>query len=308
MSHKIKSRRSAVTRSVEVESDHIALPSALHKGIVAYRAVFTERVTTVRNKRTYEKKPTVRTYSGVCKKSELDALLSGKVQMAPSHASVPRGCWTSAIIAVRPEYLEAARKIAWRIPHDENPYEGTDVEDPLTAIENGEEVIFIESYGASHQLFDLDGEALPVALFFNYTDGGFSEGKYDLVKAVEILRKRDDITLEEGGGERFPGSWSGDPEDPRRYVGTIPYYNAGRGRTACIEFGWHPSVEDFRTVWAAALKLRADPGSDEVRRAVFDTDILGLRAGGAAHFDDYYKTRRDFRDQDDEDYDNDCYC
>lgn len=315
---KIKSRISSVTRSVEVESDHIDLKSTRHKGLVAYRATLTETVTTVRNKRTFKKEPRVQTFSGVCKKSELDSLLSGKALSAPGHATVSRGIWTSCIIAVRPEYLEVARKVGWRYDSP-NPYEGTDVSDPLTAMENGEEVLFIESHGCSHQLFDLDGEPLPVALFFSYIEGGFDESNYDLAKAVQILKARDDVTLVEGGGERSYRYSSKEipDDDPRKYIGKIPNYNAQRNHTTSIAFAWHPSTEDFRAVWEEVSKKDKDPGSDALRLAVFNTDALGLRKGGAAHFNDYYKnlrdnnpdgsTRRDRYEEDDDD-DDDCYC
>jgi hypothetical protein len=290
-----KKRKSGVLRSVSVEAEHIDIPSTLYKGLVAYRVTYTESVTTCRNGRTNVKEGSVWSKGGVCMKGELDKVLAGKTQNLPEHATVMRDGWHSAIQAVKPEYLEVARKVGWYIDDDTDPYGGLDEKDPITALENGEDVRFIECHGASHQLFDLKGNALPVALNFNYIDGGLSEDRFDLVKAAEILMKRDDVILREGGGERY-FDWRGDANDPERFVGRIPHYNAERGRSRCLAFRWHPTEDDYATAFALAHEKRKgrNPNSGDLRWvALFDADVFGLVRGGAAHFSTFTKTLRD---------------
>lgn len=48
--------------------------------------------------------------------------------------------------------------------------------------------------------------------------------------------------------------------------------------------GLHLSREDYKAVLEKAGKR----GTLEFHKAAFDLDILGLRAGGAAKYDDYY--------------------
>jgi hypothetical protein len=314
---KPKKRKSEVSRSVSVEAEHVAIPSTRYKGLVAYRVTYTEKVVTRRNGRTYEKDGAVWSKGGVCMKGELDKVLSGKTQSLPEHATVKRDGWHSSIIAVKPEYLETARKVGWYID-DGSPYDGLDVKDPISALERGEDVRFIESHGAGHQLFDLNDNPLPVALEFNYIDGGMSEDRFDLEKVVRILLEREDVILAERGGERFYGEWRGKPDDPARYIGGIPHYNRDRGRSQCVSFRWHPTEDDYATAFAIARDKRKDqsPTTGDIRwAALFDADVFGLVSGGASHFKVFTKTLRDHNPDgsrrrqihDYEDYEDDCY-
>lgn len=214
------------------------------------------------------------------------------------HAWCCEAGWTSSIYAVKPSFLDAARDYGFG---DEIYDEAFRYDDPLTALSSGEEVVFVEVHSAAHQLFDMDGLPFPVGLIFNYIDGGMSEDRYDLVKASEILMKRKDVLLLPGGGESRS---SGPQDDPRSYVGAIPYYNTAAGRRSCLQFHWRASVEDYRRVWALALEDRSHPGKGDLMKACFDLDIFGLRAGGAARFEDYYDTARYENEDSDDDYDD----
>lgn len=313
---KPKKRKSEVSRSVSVAAEHIDIPSTQYKGLVAYRVTYTEKVVTRRNGRTYEKDGAVWAKGGVCMKGELDKVLSGKTQSLPERATVKRNGWHSAVLAVKPEYLETARKVGWYIDDGTDPYGGLDEKDPISALERGEDVRFIECHGAGHQLFDLNDNALPVALNFNYIDGGLAQDRFDLEKAARILMQRDDVVLAEQGGERFYGEWKGEADDPNRYIGNIPHYNAERGRNRCLAFRWHPTEDDYATAFAVARDKRKDksPTSGDIRWvALFDLDVFGLVREGAAHFSTFTKNLRDHnpdgtrRRRTYED-DHDCYC
>lgn len=140
-----------------------------------------------------------------------------------------------------------------------------------------EELVRDPTEGSSHRLFDVEGRPLPVGMHFSYIDGRFDNGTYDLNKALEILRKRDDI--------RFIAE---DRWQKAGEINRIPGYNAERGRDQCIAFMWMPSVEDYRRMVAKCEEYGHQYPSVMRYQAMFDLDIFGLRAGGAAKFNDFY--------------------
>lgn len=151
---------------------------------------------------------------------------------------------------------------------------------------------------SSHALFDRHGDPLPVGVLFDYiSNGRITNCNYNLEKAAEILLARPDVDV-----WAHKGGWKNDEADEVRVEGKrtgkvrvattveeavfkIPYYNARDGRTNSLYFIWKPSREDYKAVLEKAGKR----GLLEFHKAVFDLDMLGLRAGGAAKYDDYYK-------------------
>jgi hypothetical protein len=230
-----------------------------------------------------------------CSEPSLFYEVEGDIQTLPRTVSVKRGRWNSEIIAVKPEVLTQLQRSGWPGSNEESKsyLEGL-VEDPLTAMKNGEPVEILVLHNAWNQASDINGEPLPVALYFYYISGGFTEGRYDLLKAAKILMKRKDVTLVPHGGEdrRYGRKEPDAPEDPETYIGNIPYYNSEPGHSRCIAFHWHPTVKDYRKVYAQAALTEPEPGTDALMKACFDLDIFKLRAGGAAYFDDYWKDRR----------------
>lgn len=150
----------------------------------------------------------------------------------------------------------------------------------------------------SHSLFDRHGDPLPVGVLFDYiSNGRITNRNYDLEKAAAILLARPDVDV-----WAHKGGWDTDKADELRVDGKrtgevrlattvqeavfkIPYYNADGGRSHTLYFVWKPSREDYKAVLEKAGKR----GSLEFHKAAFDLDILGLRAGGAAKYEDYYK-------------------
>ena len=100
-------------------------------------------------------------------------------------------------------------------------------------VTSGTPVKVLNLYGYAHLLFDGEGLPLPQRVGFNYLDGHMNNECYDLKAVVEVLQKRDDVTIYPNGGKR---SWR-DDDSP---IGEIPYYNRHEGHTHCIKFDWHP--------------------------------------------------------------------
>ena len=153
---------------------------------------------------------------------------------------------------------------------------------------------------SDHTLTDRHGNYLPVGLQFDYiSNGRFTNLNYDLAKALEILLAREDVDVwaHQGGWNtekvaeiRENGKRTGEVKlatTVEEGLFKIPYYNAEYGRTHTINFVWKPSVEDYRKVMAKLSEGRG--GTMELHKVIFDFDMLGLRAGGAAKYEDYYK-------------------
>jgi hypothetical protein len=168
------------------------------------------------------------------------------------------------------------------------------IDRPYTAFVNGEvtadDVVCFK--GCAHMLFDADLNPLPVGIYMDYIDARLNNKMYDLKKASQILRARTDIQFMNDRGDRInPNKTS--------VVFDIPYYNRESDRNRCMYLIWTPSPEDMKALWQKCKELRPTKKirrgdvvdtmpSVERHRAIFELDLLGLRAGGAALCSDYY--------------------
>jgi hypothetical protein len=166
--------------------------------------------------------------------------------------------------------------------------------DPFTAFSTGEATIdnvWLLDW-RNHGVFDHTGKPTPLAVKFGYLGGNFHNGSYDLSKAAEHLLSRSDVVVFKGEERRYSSRRQKDiAANAREAVQHIPYYNAGKHYNQQIEFKWIPSDEDYaRLVEKVTLKRMAL--TDDKYRAIFDLDLLGLRAAGAAFYDTYEKSRK----------------
>lgn len=158
-------------------------------------------------------------------------------------------------------------------------------------------LVRIKTY--DHTLYDRHERPLPVAIHFSYIDGNISERDYDLEKLAAHLLTRNDVAL---SGARYAG-WHSDrpekgfkPTKAKEAILRIPSYNAQSGRTHTLNFIWQPSVEDYRKLRAYMAEKRGGRSDEEggtyssswVRPAIFELDLLGVRAAGAARYDSYF--------------------
>ncbi len=146
-------------------------------------------------------------------------------------------------------------------------------------------IVYIKSYDNS--VWRLDGTMFPTPIAFDYIAANMNSNSYDIPRALEILKLRDDIVF----------------LDDERAVTTkpsvlcIPYYNSDCGHSS-LSFLWKPTQEQADRIYAESDQ---GGGSSRMFGLVFDEDMLGLRAGGAALFDDFYGENR-VSEADDDDY------
>lgn len=139
--------------------------------------------------------------------------------------------------------------------------------------------------------FTSDGKVLPEVVRFDYiSNGRVTNRNYDLEKLVAHLLPRDDIHF-------FPGKnnfrddvvYEGKAATVKEAILNIPYYNRDGGRDHTVEFLWSPSQEAYQQLFDALVAGKdVRFGMSEIHKKIFDLDVLGLRACGAALCEDYY--------------------
>lgn len=160
----------------------------------------------------------------------------------------------------------------------------------------------VEYKNGCHMLFDRFGKPLPVAISFDYiSHGRISEANYDLEKLAAHLLTRDDVVIYPCKGySRDSVDTDKVAQNTQEAICAIPYYNSERGKSKTVYFKWIPSLEDYRTMWDECIKRGGEYPSTHMHHAIFDLDLLGLRACGAALHDSYWKdTERDEVEEDD---------
>ena len=133
----------------------------------------------------------------------------------------------------------------------------------------------------SHMVFDRNGTVLPTATYVDYIEAQFHNGCYDLEKAAEVLAK--DPRVQFLGGY-YHDSPLAEGESP---IVSIPSYNAEAGRDKAIHFIFRPTAEDAIRLWQKQLSYNYQYPSTKKHEAMFDLDILGLRAAGVAKYDTF---------------------
>ena len=185
--------------------------------------------------------------------------------------------------AVRKQIEKEARKV----------FDDANIKLPYTAFTNGEVSLEELAYYAfeSHLILDYDGNPLPTAFEFSdvVTDRSIDERAYDLKKAVQILMKRDDVQfLNESGDALKKTGNSSKICRSRSWSSHTQEYNY-------LHIMWSPSNQDMQAIWDYCKQVypkkhlsRYDITPYQMAyRAIFEKDLLGLRAGGAAKFGSY---------------------
>ena len=208
---------------------------------------------------------------GFTSKEGLNQFLDGDRETLPRYES---GDGVPVVIhMVSERHLDLCRTHGWIDGDAEKFHAGwSEIDAPLTALEQGASLRNVVGLGyGSNMVFELPSKkALPCAILFGDLEANMHNRAYDLEKAVAILQARDDI--------RFVRA--SDPEP----IYQIPHYNAGQVRTRALTFVWEANAEDYQRMWIWCLENRPDHPSTAMRRAAFELDIFGLRAGGAAKY------------------------
>lgn len=175
---------------------------------------------------------------------------------------------------------------------------------PFTQIvENGVglERLLQQDY-ASHMVFDRAGVVQPTGVYFDYISARMSNAVYDLKRALEVLEKNDRVFFVEDSESRRRRSSTA----PTSKIQSIPYYNVSKHSSSYLSFWFQPTAEEMQRMWEKQKSYGTQYPSTCQHQAMFDLDILGLRAAGAAYYEDFHGSREyDERfNQEDEDSDD----
>lgn len=185
--------------------------------------------------------------------------LAGRVEIIPE----PEGPFSFSM--VNSQYLEILKLQGWlSLPEDperKRIFEGmAEIKDPLAHLERGLGSETIIKFAGANIVFDLNDKPLPVAMMIG--DGMYMSLSldYDEDMVHKILKERNDVSV----------------------------YKAPYGKKV---FVWNPSVKDYRLMWDRCKSLEGASiyslGSLKKYHAIFDLDLLGLRAGGASKYDEF---------------------
>ncbi len=163
---------------------------------------------------------------------------------------------------------------------------------PFTALLEGQvtcnDLVQVRHY--SHTFHAMDGTALAQPLHFDYMSGRFSDGVYDLDKALEVLRQHPRVRPAEAERRSMP-------KPTELNILQVPYYNRSPGQSRHISFVFTPTQAELDQMVSHCKK--AWDSNDARFEAIFELDLLGLRKAGAAHCANYYESK-DFEPQDDD--------
>ena len=158
-----------------------------------------------------------------------------------------------------------------------------------TRVHNGETLRMVRLDHASHMLFDEQGTVLPTAIPYDYINGHMRDGAYDLKRMVAFFANNTNIRAFDGKGLK---------------VRPVPSYNVSRGCHDTVSFWFAPSQAQMERIWAKAKETNKTYPSTHLHQAVWELDLLGLRAAGIALGDTYWYNGDDGVDENEEDDDD----
>lgn len=128
--------------------------------------------------------------------------------------------------------------------------------------------------------WQVDGTIANFAIEMDYMAARVDDLHYDLAKVVELLWDRDDIIFidDQPRFHELPTPL----EKSRDAILRIPYWNAECGQS-CVRFFWLPTREQL-------AKLFAKESFIHRYEIIFNDDMLGLRAGGAAKYSSFHES------------------
>jgi hypothetical protein len=201
---------------------------------------------------------------GLATDSELDRVKQGKKGETPSTSEPLLGIQVMLAGAAERLAQEGVGAI----------YRKDICSNPFTHVTKGNPFEVICGNFTTNRMETLAGEMLPVALPLSGDGFKFTNRDYDLHKAVKILQARKDVEVWEAYGE---------------FIFDLPAYACDDNKDKQIRFTWRPSkaqTEHMHDVAKGAPDWLCSV--DKLVWTIFEADMLGLRAGGAARSLDYF--------------------
>ena len=208
---------------------------------------------------------------------------------------------TRSLLVMPLAMQEALREKGWRMWSDKayakwcpNNKAFDDVNDPTF-----DASMVVDIRHDCHMLFDYNDKPLPVGVEFDYMSHGMiTNGRYDLERLAKHLLSRSDCKIYKRNDRRSDVEAATYATTVKDAIVDVPYYNVSNGCSRTIYFVWQPSAADYTRMWERCLISNKRYPSTDMHKAIFELDLLGVRAAGAALFDDYYKSTEYEEDRD----------
>ncbi len=268
------------------QTRHAIKVEAIEIGNDVFAVRYTEETTSGRSKKSH-----VQVFDCIANSSQIKKLRAGQ-----------RGAGRADFLVLTDEQVAGIRQFGYFYAA-KNHYallkevDGRSVFDHIANGGSPDNLVRVDSYDNS--FWRVDGTIFPYGIRFDYIDARMHNVFYDLEKVVEVLRKRDDVAIL-AAHERYDVPYARKHAiveqaivaQPGEEIDDVPYYNRDAGRTHTITFFWTPTAEQHMAIREQQAIFK---GSKIVRRGgkskhqlIFDEDWLGLRAGGAALYGDFY--------------------
>jgi hypothetical protein len=250
-------------RSITLTHTYELLYKELEPGLAAYRLTNSATSGDKKVPKPFVGKVSTQVTEGLAATKSLEAFSKGRVEAITN---------LMGFVIVDEDFPEKARTLGYHDATKDMAYR----QDYYTAFV--EEGVSIErlirfDYG-NYLIYDRHDGVLPVARCFNYMQGHMHNGRYDLQKALEVLRTNPSV--------RFVLHERRDRGEPDS-IFPIPYYNCDSNHTAHLSFFFSPTLEQERAIWEKQQSYGTQYPSTLWHRAVEDLDLLGLKAAGALY-------------------------
>lgn len=145
------------------------------------------------------------------------------------------------------------------------------------------DIVFVD--WSNNEMNRLNGSYVAKAMYFSDNNGGFSSLRYDLDKVFKHLSQRDDIIFARNHYGRH--QFDIEVTTAAECIGRVSTYDESDPDRNEIIFRWIPNDEDYTKIRTS--ESRGFGASDRAAYAIFEQDLFGLRAAGAALFNDYHQ-------------------
>ena len=163
--------------------------------------------------------------------------------------------WPMNLCFLTKDFLKLLQKNGWDYDKEIWKRDSKLSEKPYTNFSKLDTLIFLDN--SSHMAFDHNQKVLPVAIHYNYIDGGIKDGNYDLNKLFQHLKKRKDVKM-----------LSDEIEE-------VPYYNRDGDCKKHFSFVANLSQDDYEKMWKCCQKDKQFP-SCRRHSSIEDLDLLDM--------------------------------
>lgn len=202
-----------------------------------------------------------RVFNGIAHDNDIQDFVEGNISVL----------WTDLEL-VSPEFLDFAQRFGYSVAMDKDDDHWKKIKQ--SPIDAPDDWVLVRNDRSNHMLFDIDGRPLPIALRYDYMDGMIQDGCYDIERMVEFLRPHRQI---------YPMR-----EDDWIEVLNVPYYSVSEGCSKYCRFIFSPTQEQMIAIWEEAKRIGCNYPSTNLREAMFNLDLIGLREAGISKSDTYY--------------------